>query len=182
MILSRSARRQSASCGGIGTSEQQAEIVDPRFRHREQRLEDQVQQQVVAAQVDDEGDARLDLRDIGEVLVGTHADIRAAGEARIAQGRHDVQIRPLVRDEVVGVEIAAGLGQLRDALREGRRCLDVPDAGGAGQQEPGHDDAEEDADGTNASHVSIHDLRSSFRRASSTQAERRILKSSLRLR
>ena len=86
-----------------------------------------------------------DLRDIGEVLVGTHADIRAPGEARIAQGRHDVQIRPLVGDEVVGVEIPAGLGQLRDKRREGGRRLDVPDAGGAGQQEPGHDDAEEDA-------------------------------------
>src|SRR6202008_3026149 len=42
-------------------AKQQAQIVDPRLRQREQRLEEQMQQEVVAAQIDDESHRWLDL-------------------------------------------------------------------------------------------------------------------------
>ena len=104
-------------------AEQQREVLDPRPRQREQRLEEQVQQQVVAPDVDDEGDVGPDRGDVGEVLVGTDADVRAAADAALLQVRNDVQIRALVRDQVVGVEVSRRLGQRRDLGREGRLRL-----------------------------------------------------------
>jgi hypothetical protein len=67
-----------------GPAEQQGEILGATVRHREKRLEQEVEQKVVATQIDDERDGWLDLRDIRKILVGPHADIGAAAHTRVA--------------------------------------------------------------------------------------------------
>src|SRR5690606_349915 len=98
--------------------EQQPEVRQPVRRKLEQRLEEQVLEQVVPPDVQDERDRRAQRRDVGEVLVRTHPDVRAAPAAQRTQVLGDVQVRRLVRDQVVRVEVAARLRQLRDQPRE----------------------------------------------------------------
>ena len=78
----RAGTRQLASSPAVGgrhgAPEQHREVLDPRSRQREERLEQKVQQQVVAPDVDDEGDVGPDRGDVGEVLIGPDADVRAA--------------------------------------------------------------------------------------------------------
>jgi hypothetical protein len=113
---------------GRRTAEQQRQILDARRRFDEQRLEEQVQQEIVAPDVDDERDGWPEVRDIREVLIRADADVRAAGEAGRRERGHHMQVRPLVRDQVVRVEVAFRLGQLRDAGGKGgrRRSLAAP--------------------------------------------------------
>ena len=87
---------------------------------------------------------------------GTDADVRAARKLRLAEGRDDVEERALVGDEVVGVEIAARLGELRDACGEARGRLDLPDAGGAGHSRQGKRDCH-DAEQKTGGHGNIID-------------------------
>ncbi len=114
---------------GRRPSREEAEKFRPVARRREEGLEQEVEQQVVAADVDDEGRCGTDARDIREILVGADADIDAAGHAALLERRHDVQVGALVRDQVVGVEVAIRLGQLiaerreRGRRRRGRRRL-----------------------------------------------------------
>src|SRR5262249_15210813 len=95
-----------------GAARQQAEELDPVARRREQRLEQQVKQQVVAPDVDDERRCGPDPRDVREVLIGADADVHAARDAALLERGRDVQVGALVRDQVVGVELAVWLGEL----------------------------------------------------------------------
>ncbi|OFV91569.1 MAG: hypothetical protein A3H95_01070 [Acidobacteria bacterium RIFCSPLOWO2_02_FULL_64_15] len=84
-----------------------------------------MQQQIVAADVDDEGNGGAHLRDVGEILVRPDADVRAACHAAVPQGGDDVQVGLFIRDKIVGVEIAAALGELRHAAGKPRGRLNV---------------------------------------------------------
>ena len=79
-----------------------------------------MKQQVVAPDVEDEDDLGPDRGDVGEVLIGPDADVRAPLDAALLQVRNDVQIRALVGDEIVGIEVASRLGERRDLRGEGR--------------------------------------------------------------
>ena len=68
-----------------------------------------MEEQVVAPDVDDERDRRSECRDIRKILVGSDADVRSAFQ-RGAQRGNDVQVRFLIRNQVVGIKIAAGFG------------------------------------------------------------------------
>src|SRR6185503_15271448 len=63
-----------------GPAEQQRQVFDARVRLLEQRLEEQMQQQVVPPDVDDERDGRPALGDVGEVLIRADADVGAAAK------------------------------------------------------------------------------------------------------
>ena len=74
--------------------------------------------QVVPADVDDESDTRPHRGDIREVLVGTDAEVRTALHAQPPQCAERQEVRILVRDEVVGIEEPAALGQCGRQLRK----------------------------------------------------------------
>ena len=80
-----------------------------------------MEQQIVAPDVDDEGNAGMNLRDVRKVLIGSDADVDTARDAGRFQGGYDLEIRPLVRNQVVGVEVAAFFRQALDALGERRQ-------------------------------------------------------------
>ena len=87
-------------------------------RQFEERLVHQVQLQVAAADVDDERHPRLERRDIGEVLLGTHSEVDALGLRRAEElGDHRLE-EELVRQQVVGSELAVRLGELHDHVPE----------------------------------------------------------------
>ena len=106
--------------GWHGSSEQHREVLDARSRQGEQRLEQQMKQQVVAPDVDDEGNVGPDRGDVQKVRFGPDADVRAAFDAALLEVWNDVQIRTLVGDEIVGIEVASRLGERRDLRGEGR--------------------------------------------------------------
>ena len=89
----------------------------------EQRLEQQVQQQVVAPDVHDERDRGTAFGDIREVLIRSDADVGAPLEILGAERGQHLQVRRLVRDQVVGIEVAAALRERRDRLGELREGL-----------------------------------------------------------
>src|SRR5262249_962360 len=99
--------------------EEARQEVLARRRQLDDRLVHQVQQQVLAADVDDERDPRLDGGDVGEVLVRTHANVGARGRERLLERRDDVLELHLVRDEIVGAEETVGLGEFGDEGPEG---------------------------------------------------------------
>ena len=104
---------------GSRTREQQREELFARRRHLDQRLVHQVQQQVAAADVYDECDARSEPGNVGEVLIRTHPDVGADRPERLLQRRDDVLKDGLVRNEVVRPKIPVGLGEFRDERPEG---------------------------------------------------------------
>src|ERR1043166_8580967 len=59
-------------------AKEQTEIVEPVPRQREDRLEEQMLEEIVAPDVDDERDLRPHGGDVGEVLVRSDADVCAA--------------------------------------------------------------------------------------------------------
>ena len=67
-----------------------------------------MQQQVAAPDVDDERDGRSGRGDIGEVLFGPHAEIRASGLNARAKLRDDLEEGLFVRDQVVGRNVPSG--------------------------------------------------------------------------
>ena len=84
----------------------------------EQRLVHEVQIQVAPPDVDDERQLRLERGDVVEVLLRTHADVHAGGYRALHQIRQDVGKSELVREQIVGSEIAVGLGEVRGESRE----------------------------------------------------------------
>src|SRR5687768_11358712 len=101
-------------------AEQQREIFRPVRREREDGLEEQVLQQIVAADIDEQRYARANLRDVRKILIRSYADVRATSNAQLTELPDDMQVRRLVRYEVVGVEVAAALRQPLDSARERR--------------------------------------------------------------
>jgi hypothetical protein len=79
-----------------------------------------MQQQVVAANVEYKRHGGSDARDVRKVLVRADADVYAAGDTALFQLRDDMQIGFLIRDEIVGIEVAAGFGELLNQLRKRR--------------------------------------------------------------
>jgi hypothetical protein len=57
---------------------EQRQVLGARGGFPEQRLEQQVQQQVVAADVDEDGQRRAQVRDVRKILVRAHPEIHAA--------------------------------------------------------------------------------------------------------
>ncbi len=72
--------------GGDRATEQQGQVFDSRAGLLKDGLEQQVQEEIVAPDVEDEGDRRPDVRDVGEVLVGTDADVGATSDACAGPG------------------------------------------------------------------------------------------------
>ena len=92
-------------------TEQQAQILHSITRHGEQRLEQQVLEEVVSPDIDHERDVRPNRRNVREVLVGPDPDVGTALNLQSAHAVKHVQVRRLVRDEIVGGEVTAGLRQ-----------------------------------------------------------------------
>ena len=101
-------------------AEQPQQILEPVVRRHEQRLEEQMLEHVVATHVEHERHARANQRDVRKVLVGSDADIDAAANAYLRELAGDLKVGCLVRDDVVGVEVAAAFGEARDDAGERR--------------------------------------------------------------
>ena len=114
--------------GGSLAREQTRQELGAVGRHLDQRLVQEMQQHVVAPDVDDEGDRRLQRGDVGEVLFGSDAQV-GAGPRRLLQLGNDLLERGLVRDQVVVAERSAGLGGAGDHAPElfvGQACRQDP--------------------------------------------------------
>ncbi len=97
---------------GRGLREEARDELGAVGRQLEERLVHQVELQVPAADVHDERDRRLEGGDVGEVLFGPDADVRAAARDGLEQiGDDELQPR-LVRQEVVGPECSPELGEV----------------------------------------------------------------------
>ena len=118
--------------------------------HLDDRLVHQVLEHVLAADVDDERHARMERRDVGEVLIGPHAEIHAVGRHALRELGNDFLERRFVRDEIVGSEKSVRLGEVRDHLPERavrqllRQVVGRDAVAGAEQRHPGQ--AEERGD------------------------------------
>ena len=88
------------------------------MRRFEQRLEEEVQQEIVAPDVDDVRDGGPDASDVREVLIRPHTNVRAALHPARDQLRYDVEVTTFVRNEVVGVEHPFRLGEPFDFFGE----------------------------------------------------------------
>jgi len=84
----------------------------------EERFEEQVQQKIVSADVDDVRDRRPHAGDVREVLIRSHTDVRAAFHTARDQVGDDVEVASFVRDEVVSIENPFRFGQPFDFLSE----------------------------------------------------------------
>src|SRR5262245_29971089 len=73
---------------------------------------------VLAANVEDDRQTRLEVDDVREVLLGPDAEINASWRQRALQRGNHVLICFLVRDEVFGREGAAVLGHRREDAPE----------------------------------------------------------------
>ena len=78
----------------------------------EQRLEGKIKQQVVAADVEEDRQRRPEQAAMYESSDGADANVRRRRAQSDARARQNLQVRPLVRNQVVGVEVT---GQLRRA-------------------------------------------------------------------
>src|SRR5690349_16410325 len=72
----------------------------------------------LAADVDDKRDLRPDFGDIGKILLGTHPNIRAAGNAEFLEPAKNVEIGSLVRSEIVRMKKAARLRKIPNDSRK----------------------------------------------------------------
>ena len=87
-------------------------------RQLEERLVQQVDVQIAAPDVGDERSLRARRENVREVLIRTDTEIHAARPDRGRQLGNDRLEPVLVRNEIVGVEIAVGLGEPLDELPE----------------------------------------------------------------
>jgi hypothetical protein len=115
-------------------------------------------EEIVAPDVDDEGDRRPYELDVREILIRADADVHASVRADLPQLARDLEVGLLVGDDVVGIEVPSRLGQTRDERRERRRvgrrgagtlgakrrCRDA-ERGGAGEAGDAGEAGSEDA-------------------------------------
>ena len=113
---------------------------------REERLEQQMQQQVVAAEVDDERDRRPRRARCRRSSCPGRRRCTRRRRAGLPQRRHDVQVRALVRDQVVGVEVPARFRERGD--RAPRTCRRRGPARGAWRAGSGRTETQRDANAT----------------------------------
>ena len=111
-------RRRRVKTRRAFAREQPREELRAIGRELEERLVHQVLLQIAASDVGNEGDMRLERGDVREVLVGTDAQVHAAGLDDPRERRQDDLQRVFVRDEVVGPEVPAGLGEVVDQAPE----------------------------------------------------------------
>src|SRR5215831_9304864 len=83
-----------------------------------QRLEHHMLDHRLPANIDDEGDLRPYLCNVCEVLLGPDADVSAARCAKLAKPGNDVQVRCLVRYEILRPEVSAVLREFVDDAGE----------------------------------------------------------------
>jgi hypothetical protein len=102
---------------GARAREQTRQELGAVRRHLDQRLVQEMEQHVVAPDVDDEGNRRFERRDVGEVLFGSHAQVRTRPR-RLLQLGNDLLKRGLVRDQVVVAERPAGFRRARNQAPE----------------------------------------------------------------
>ena len=96
-------------------------------------------EQVVAADVDDESPAGTNSSDVVEVLFRPDTDVDAADCMHLVD---DLCVGAFVRDQIVGVEVAAGLGEGGDEIDEARRFRFLGPAAvwwRGGEQNGGHE-------------------------------------------
>ena len=107
-----------------GPREQTGHEVGAVRRQLHQRLVEEMEQQVLAADVDDERQPRPERYDVGEVLLGADTEVDAARRRAPLELGDDRLERGLVRHQVVGPEVALRLGEARDHApeRRDRRC------------------------------------------------------------
>ncbi len=91
----------------------------PIRRQLEERLVQQVEIEIAATDVDDEGHGGTQSGDVGKVLFGADAHIRTARYGALHERRHDRLEPGFVRDQVFGVERAVRLGEIRHEFPEG---------------------------------------------------------------
>src|SRR5438552_3870861 len=76
--------------------------------------------QILPADIDDEGDLGLQRRDIREVLLGAHANISACGPGpRFQSGNNRLQ-RNFIREKVFELKVPIWLGKIAHQLPEFR--------------------------------------------------------------
>ena len=97
--------------------EEPAEISVGRLRIHEKRVQQQMVQHIVAANVHDERPARTKLPDVVKVLLGSDTDIDPSHRFEVFD---HLGVRCFVGDEIVGVEISALFGELLDELAKAR--------------------------------------------------------------
>ncbi len=79
-----------------------------------------MQEEIVPPDVHDERDLRANLGNVGEALLRSDADVRAARDPAGPEGAHGVKVRGLVRDQVVAREEPGALGEPGHEGREVR--------------------------------------------------------------
>ncbi len=128
----------------VRAAEQEREQLRARARLVEDGLVEQVQERVAAPDVDDHRERGPRERDVAEVLLGSHAEIRAAFCGFYFEQRGHVEVRRLVRDVIVAEEVRVGLRQLREQTGErlagdrgARRAGGVGGAGNRARRGPG---------------------------------------------
>ncbi|TKD04998.1 hypothetical protein E8A74_22290 [Polyangium fumosum] len=102
----------------VGPSDEQGEEMGAAFGFFEEESIIQVLEEVVPADVDDEREARAGEGEIRKILLRPDADVDAPrGPRRERVGR--LEVRGLVRDEVVRDEVAPWLGEGANELTKG---------------------------------------------------------------
>ena len=105
---------------GRGLPKHESEVLYAVLSELEERLEPEVLEEVVPTDVDDEGKVRLELRNVGEVLIRSNAHVYATTHAPLSHCSHHVEVGCFIRDQVVGIEVSARLGKLVDQPNESR--------------------------------------------------------------
>ncbi len=98
--------------GGIRRGDpavERRQVLHARGRLLHERLQQEVVKEIVPPDVHDERQRGTELCDVGEVLVGAHAGVRAALQIQRLQPVHHLEVARLVGDEVVGIEVPARL-------------------------------------------------------------------------
>src|SRR5689334_9322288 len=101
-------------------------------------------QQIVAAYIDDDRQARAYARNVSKILIRPNAEINAARDAKLAHLDQHMLIRGFVRDQVIRIEVAAGLRQSR-RQRDKRLVVFGVDAGCAADEQGAQNKSETDA-------------------------------------
>ena len=103
---------------GTVTRNQSAQKVSPILRALEEHFEQKMLEHVQAADVGDDRNGRFGMGDVAEVLVRPDSKVHSAGNDSLEESRNHMQVRGLVRNEVVGIEVPFGLGEALDQIDE----------------------------------------------------------------
>ena len=112
------AKSSSLGCVGQYAEKRSAAVDRGVSRQFEDRLVHQLQVQIAAPHVDDERHRWLHGSDVGEVLLGSNADVNAAGRRDLEELRNHVLHPHFVRQQVIGAEEAVGFRKLGDEIPE----------------------------------------------------------------